>query len=125
LLVAQAIPFRGTNSVQLNQEPFNERPAQKFLENLPATTNPPPAKTRATSISALQEPLVTSAVTWTARGPFPIPNGQTETREDPVSGRVTAITVHPTNPTIVYVGTAQGGLYRTLDGGSTWTQLMD
>lgn len=42
-----------------------------------------------------------------------------------VSGRVTAIAVHPTNPSIAYVGTAQGGLYRTLNGGTTWTPLMD
>jgi hypothetical protein len=33
--------------------------------------------------------------------------------------------VHPTNPNIVYVGAAQGGVYRSLDGGATWTPLMD
>ncbi len=65
-----------------------------------------------------------SASTWTSIGPAPIPNGQTAPSV-PVSGRVTAIAIHPTNPNIVYVGTAQGGLYRTLDGGSTWTPLMD
>ena len=29
------------------------------------------------------------------------------------------------NPDIAYVGTAQGGLYRTTNGGATWTPLMD
>jgi hypothetical protein len=67
----------------------------------------------------------TGGRTWTALGPFPIQNGQTIVRADPVSGRVTAIAVHPTNPNIVYAGTAQGGVYRTLDGGANWTQLMD
>jgi hypothetical protein len=43
----------------------------------------------------------------------------------PVSGRVTAIDVDPTDSGIVYVGTAQGGVYRTTDGGATWTALMD
>lgn len=62
---------------------------------------------------------------WTPLGPAPIPNGQTTTRVDPVSGRVSAIAVHPTNPNIVYVGAAQGGVYRTLDGGATWMPLMD
>jgi hypothetical protein len=33
--------------------------------------------------------------------------------------------VHPANPNIVYVGAAQGGVYRSLDGGATWTPLMD
>ena len=61
------------------------------------------------------------AGSWTPLGPAPIPiNANTSN-----SGRTSAIAVHPTNPNIVYVGTAQGGLYRTLDGGTTWTPLMD
>src|SRR4051794_3793239 len=58
---------------------------------------------------------------WRPLGPAPIPvNGSTS-----YSGRTTAIAVHPTNPNIVYAGTAQGGLYRSLDGGNNWTPLMD
>jgi hypothetical protein len=60
---------------------------------------------------------------WTPLGPAPIPNGQTEVNR--VSGRVTAVAIHPTNSDIVYVGTSQGGLYRTTDGGTNWTPLMD
>ncbi len=66
-----------------------------------------------------------AARSWKAIGPAPIPNGQTTGITAPVSGRTTAIAVHPTNPNIAYVGTAQGGLYRTLDGGTTWTPLLD
>jgi Big-like domain-containing protein len=62
---------------------------------------------------------------WTPLGPAPIPNGQTTGPEVPVSGRVTAIAVDPATAQTVYVGTAQGGLYRSLDGGNTWTPLMD
>src|SRR5262245_40519108 len=58
---------------------------------------------------------------WVALGPAPIPNGL----GGAVSGRTIAIAVHPTNPNIVYVGTAQGGLYRSTDGGVNWTALMD
>ena len=58
---------------------------------------------------------------WVPLGPAPIPiNGATS-----YSGRVSAIAVHPTNPDIVYLGTAQGGLYRSLNGGTTWTPIMD
>ncbi len=58
---------------------------------------------------------------WVPVGPAPIPiNGSTS-----YSGRASAIAVHPTNPDIVYLGTAQGGLYRSLNGGTTWTPLMD
>ena len=40
-----------------------------------------------------------------------------------MSGRTIEIVVHPTNEDIVYAGTAQGGLYRSLDGGTTWTNV--
>ena len=62
---------------------------------------------------------------WTPLGPAPIPNGQTTGVSQAVSGRVTNIVIHPTNENIVYVGTAQGGVYRTLDGGTSWTALTD
>jgi hypothetical protein len=62
---------------------------------------------------------------WTPIGPAPVPNGQTDTVVTPVSGRVTSVAVHPTNIDIVYVGTAQSGLYRTLNGGQTWTPILD
>ncbi len=63
---------------------------------------------------------------WTEIGPNPIPNGQVVSGPQlAVSGRTISIAIHPTNPDLVYVGTAQGGLYRTTDGGTTWTPLMD
>ena len=58
---------------------------------------------------------------WQPLGPAPIPISANTS----YSGRVSSIAVHPTNPNIVYVGTAQGGLYRTLNGGATWTPLLD
>ena len=64
--------------------------------------------------------------TWTSIGPAPLPNGQTfNSNNVPVSGRTTAIALHPTNPNVAYVGAAQGGVYRTLDGGATWTAIFD
>jgi hypothetical protein len=69
-------------------------------------------------------PKIASGV-WTEIGPKPIPNGQTATVVQPVSGRTSAIAVDPTNPNIVYAGTAQGGVYRSLNGGMTWVQLFN
>lgn len=66
-----------------------------------------------------------NAYRWNPIGPEPIPNGQTDTTVTPVSGRTIAIAVHPTNPDKVYVGTANGGLYRSLDGGVSWKALTD
>ncbi len=69
--------------------------------------------------------IMINNTSWTELGPSPIPNGQTNGASVPVSGRVTAIAVHPSNPDIAYVGTAGGGLYRTLNGGASWTELFD
>src|SRR5258705_11781686 len=62
---------------------------------------------------------------WTFLGPAPIPLGQTSTTRVPVSGRTIAIAVHPTDPNTVYVGTAQGGLYKSTNGGTNWTKLFE
>ena len=70
-------------------------------------------------------PLAAITGMWAPIGPFPIPNGQTVGASTAVSGRTVTIAVHPTNPDIAYVGTAQGGLYRTTNGGATWTPLLD
>lgn len=69
-------------------------------------------------------------VVWAALGPAPIADGQTFTNfGTPVSGRVTAIALDPryngtTNQT-VYIGAAQGGVWRSVDNGTHWTPLMD
>jgi hypothetical protein len=41
------------------------------------------------------------------------------------SGRVDAIAFHPVNADIFYVGSNRGGLWRTRDGGSSYTPLSD
>ncbi len=58
---------------------------------------------------------------WRPLGPAPIPINANVSW----SGRTSAIAVHPTDPDLVYVGTAQGGLYRSFNGGTTWTPLLD
>jgi photosystem II stability/assembly factor-like uncharacterized protein len=50
---------------------------------------------------------------WTPRGPENIP------------GRITDLAVDPNNDDIVFAGTAEGGVFRTLDAGQTWTPLFD
>jgi photosystem II stability/assembly factor-like uncharacterized protein len=38
-------------------------------------------------------------------------------------GRVDAIAFHPTNSNIMYVGTPNGGVFKTTNGGATWSNL--
>lgn len=91
-------------------------------------TNGAGADTEVSSGGVIGSPEASASLTnsvWKSVGPAPIPNGQTSGETHAVSGRVTAIAVHPANPDIFYVGTAQGGIYRTLDGGATWTAIFD
>jgi photosystem II stability/assembly factor-like uncharacterized protein len=44
---------------------------------------------------------------------------------EPRNGRLNCIAVHPTSNNIIYVGAALSGLWRTTDGGTTWTCLTD
>ena len=62
---------------------------------------------------------------WTEIGPFSLPNGQTQTGAAAVDGRVTAIAVDPTNSNNIYLGTAQGGVWRSTNGGTTWVSIFD
>jgi photosystem II stability/assembly factor-like uncharacterized protein len=63
---------------------------------------------------------------WVQLGPTAIPNGQTEsTSRILVTGRVTSIVIDPTNPNVIYVGAAQGGVWKTIDGGRNWIAKSD
>ena len=42
-----------------------------------------------------------------------------------VSGRITSIAVDPTNFDVVYASAATGGLWKSVNGGDTWTPLTD
>ncbi|MBI5761522.1 MAG: pre-peptidase C-terminal domain-containing protein, partial [Planctomycetales bacterium] len=52
-------------------------------------------------------------VLWTAQGPSPIQNGQTEnvTPNNEVGGALHAVVAHPTNADILYVGSVNGGIW--------------
>jgi hypothetical protein len=58
------------------------------------------------------------ATGWRSIGPTTINNGA-------AAGRVTAVAVDPMQSDIVYAGGAQGGVWRSLDAGGTWTALGD
>jgi hypothetical protein len=78
-----------------------------------------------------------SSAAWTALGPAPI-DGENPAYADPVwsnygagigisTGRVTALAVDPSDPSgnTVYVGTANGGVWKTTDGGNSWISISD
>jgi len=56
---------------------------------------------------------------WTLIGPRPLLF--TDQRQH--SGQVNALAVDPRNPSVVYLGADGGGVWKTTDGGQTWTPL--
>ncbi len=42
-----------------------------------------------------------------------------------ISGRTNSIAFHPTNPSIMYIATAGGGVWKTTNGGVNWTVMTD
>ena len=50
---------------------------------------------------------------WVQRGPFNI------------QGRITGLAVDPRDDDVAYAGAADGGIFRTFNGGDTWTPVFD
>ena len=84
------------------------------------------SEVRLSAIIDSQKMLKEEDYNWLQLGPTCIPSGQTDTYDRVlVSGRITSILVHPTNPDIIYVGAAQGGVWKTKDGGRNWKATSD
>lgn len=61
---------------------------------------------------------------WTAMGPAPM-YGDYWSSGQPTSGRVSCVAVDPTNGLVAYTAAAQGGIWKTTDGGASWTPITD
>jgi photosystem II stability/assembly factor-like uncharacterized protein/PKD repeat protein len=59
--------------------------------------------------------------TWSQAGPVALPSNSTGQPNG--MGRVNAIGFHPTDANTFYIGSPSGGLWKTTDGGVTWTLL--
>jgi cysteine-rich repeat protein len=68
-------------------------------------------------------PLSTSA--WTPIGPAPLSVTGSSDPNHNVSGRITGIAADPGNANVIYVAPAGGGVWKTSDGGATWSPLTD
>ena len=78
---------------------------------------------------------VDTGASWTAQGPAPLLNGQTEGIAGPApaganacAGAIHSVVTHPTNANIIYVGSINGGVWKTTNGTAanpTWVPLTD
>ena len=103
---------RAIEMMEQQQEAAAQLQADRFSKAVPSSFN-----------LLLLAPF--SFPTWNELGPNPIPLAQTSGSRSNASGRVSAIEIDPADPNKVYVGTAQGGVFRSLDGGATWTPIFD
>ena len=61
---------------------------------------------------------------WFQVGPAGISGGQTEGSGE-VAGTVTAVAVDPDDANTIYIATAGGGVWKTINGGQTWTSIFN
>lgn len=66
---------------------------------------------------------LTATSNWESIGPYSWENGTNG--YNPGIGRVNSINIHPTDPDILFVGTAGGGLWKSITGGNDWTTLSE
>lgn len=88
----------------------------------PNTDVPPGAWLRAHEEAQLLplyqgEGLQGQSLTWEFFGP--------DSTNENWLARVNAIAVHPTDPNTLYIGVSKGGVWKTTNRGSTWTNLTD
>lgn len=112
-VVVQAVDLGGVLSVKLSSATGIESlaiadPLVQFARSNGCTNKPDP---------------------WTQTGGGPINQAQVIIPPNhPVTGAVEAIAVHPTNPNLVFLGTVNGGIWRSANATNanpTWTALTD
>ena len=90
--------------------PTSRLPAADVLDRATRTRVPP---------SAPRPRLALSSDRWVPIGPSPIfvQGGL------PFAGRVTVVAPHPTDASVIYIGTDGAGIWKTTNNGSSWTWL--
>lgn len=103
----------------------------------PLDTIPPDANLQALAYAQTQMPVEAQEAeqSWQTLGPNSIENGliglyncnQTDCSawRTNVSGRAKAIVFDPQNPNTVYIATATGGIWKSTDGGNSYSPLTD
>ncbi len=118
------------NEREIEDLDFPALRAQQFFNQraFPFSTFPIDWRVKAlTHIEKENKSKITSKATngFNPIGPIPIANGQTFGDRDKVSGRVSSLAINPQNPNIVFLGAAQGGVWRSTDAGNTWQPMTD
>jgi uncharacterized protein YjbI with pentapeptide repeats len=98
-----------------------------WIESRGLNENANAARQRRSSLSAMRVQLQQQAemgirsqtAPWRELGPSSMKMGNWAMGR--VSGRINAVTPHPTNDSIVFIGAANGGVWKTTNAGVSWT----
>jgi hypothetical protein len=85
-----------------------------------------PAPSSSGTVVGFSSPGALSSTNWTFIGPAPLSisvvGGNPASN---VSGRITGVAADPTDSNTIYISSAGGGVWKTINGGSTWLPLTD
>jgi len=95
--------------------PFQRIPAHALQAARAAFALKWPSAVRAQGVR-----VTSTAAGWVGFGPSPILSFGAR-----YAGRVNSIAVDPNNSSHIYVAAADGGVWRSVDGGGNWTPLTD
>src|SRR5579884_2872558 len=111
--------FYSQRAYPLGRIPVGAR--AKAVEAVRAMERTRSAGPRAKIASAGPKGVTTDSANWSQIGPQPTDQGLPDTS----AGRVSAVAIDPRDNNTVYIAAAEGGVWKTTDGCSTWTPLTD
>jgi uncharacterized repeat protein (TIGR01451 family) len=124
--VAQEATKQGASSVE-NETPLKRMEYFHQQRAFPFKTVPRGARSRAVqqldrmlASQMATQPIILRGNPWTLIGADPVAGFWGHN-----SGRVSAFAVDPTNSLTAYLGAADGGVWKTTDGGTSWSAKTD
>ena len=97
-----------------------------FLTHIQKAVLAGPVLDSSTFTGSVSFTQVTGIPNWVDQGPGPMVGGQSVIgTTNPVTGAVQMLAFHPFDPKIIFAATVSGGVWRSIDGGSSWKPLTD
>lgn len=129
--VTATTPMLAISADDKKNEGWRIEQRQKWVANVRGLATEPNAKNqreqevRTLRAKSLQRSAIATAAgeTWTEMGPSAM--NMAGWAFGKVSGRSNAITADPSDDSIVYFGSASGGVWKTTNGGTSWTPMFD
>src|SRR5262249_4833125 len=104
----------------------NARWLEKLSRRSKRSKSAPRRRPRPTLLALERLEDRTLLTNWTAIGPAPVNNGTLDGLHfQPWTGRITGLAADPGDANTIYIAAAGGGVWKTSNGGTSWTPLTD